>query len=92
MEQELQQDEQYQRAKQRVTELKGFYSHFAMYVGIMFLLFCVDFLTGGRWWFYWPLLGWGIGVFAHAVSVFGISGILGPEWEERKIRELMSKH
>jgi hypothetical protein len=91
MEQELKQDEKYERARKRVAELKGFYGHFAIYSGTMLLLFCIDFLTGGGWWFYWPLLGWGIGVLAHAISVFGIDGIFGSEWEEKKIRELMSK-
>jgi hypothetical protein len=37
------------------------------------------------------LLGWVIGIAAHATSVFGIKGILGKEWEERKIKEIMEK-
>ena len=42
-------------------------------------------------WFFWPLLGWGIGIVAHATSVFGVFGIFGPEWEKRKIREIMER-
>jgi hypothetical protein len=42
-------------------------------------------------WFYWPLLGWGIGVTAHGFSVYGIIGLFGKEWEEKKIREIMEK-
>ncbi len=38
-------------------------------------------------WFYWPMLGWGIGIATHAVGVFGI----GKDWEERKIQQLMEE-
>jgi 2TM domain len=84
-------DERYRRAKRRVTVIKSFYIHLGIYVGIITLLFLIDLLTPGGWWFYWALLGWGIGVVAHALSVFGIAGLLGSEWEEKKIRELMDK-
>jgi len=48
-------------------------------------------VTGSGWWFYWPLLGWGIALAAHAYRVFGLSSRFGPEWEERKVRELMEE-
>ncbi|MFY7813700.1 MAG: 2TM domain-containing protein [Chryseobacterium taeanense] len=41
----------------------------------------------GYLWFFWPMLGWGIGVAAHAANTFWI----GKEWEEKKIRELMDE-
>lgn len=25
----------------------------------------------GNWWFYWPILGWGLGVAMQGVSVYG---------------------
>ena len=88
----MERDERYRRAKRRVGVLKGFYIHLATYIAVMALLFLIDFLTGGVWWFYWPLLGWGIGIVAHASSVFGIKGFLGSEWEEKKIRDLMNSY
>jgi hypothetical protein len=45
----------------------------------------------GAIWFYWPLLGWGIGLAAHGLSVFGLEGFWGPDWEERKIKEMIDK-
>jgi len=84
-------DEKYRRAKARVEALRGFYSHFLTYAAVMVLLFGIDVATGPRWWFYWPLFGWGIGVSLHALNVYGRRGLFGPEWEERKIREIMSK-
>ena len=89
MDQEQQQ--RYERARKRVKELKGFYTHAAIYVLVNTMLFVINLLTGGGWWFYWPLLGWGIGLGAHALNVFGFGGRLGQNWEERKTRELMDK-
>jgi hypothetical protein len=48
------------------------------------LLFFIDLLTPSGWWFYWPLLGWEIGIIFHALGVFGVTDFLGPEWEKKK--------
>ena len=88
----MESEERYRLAKRRVRVIKGFYIHLASYIGVMVLLFFIDFLTGGGWWFYWPLLGWGIGIAAHGLTVFGIKGFLGSEWEEKKTRELMNSY
>jgi hypothetical protein len=85
-------DEKYKAAKERVEEIKGFYVHLFIYIVVNIGLIIVDVLTSPlQLWFYWPLLGWGIGIAAHATSVFGIKGVLGKEWEERKIKEIMEK-
>jgi hypothetical protein len=83
----------YDRAQARVKELKGFYTHATAYVLVNIGLFVINLLTGGGWWFYWPLLGWGIGLGVHAISVFGFSGggPWGQDWEERKTRELVDR-
>ena len=38
-------------------------------------------------WFWFPMLGWGMGLIFHAFGVFG----LGSNWEERKIKEIMNQ-
>jgi hypothetical protein len=40
-------------------------------------------------WFYWPLLGWGIGIVMHAVYVFGFEHWFGPDWEEKTQYDLV---
>ena len=85
----MDQDERYQRAKKRVADIKSFFTHLAVYVGVMVVLVIVDISDHGNWWFYWPLLGWGIAVAIHAFNVFGL--FLGSGWEERKIKKLMDK-
>jgi hypothetical protein len=81
----------YQRVKKRVEELKGFYTHLAVYLVVNLGLFLIDLASDGGWWFFWPLIGWGVGLAIHAFVVFGIEGPLGRGWEERKIRELMER-
>lgn len=82
----------YQRAKERVGALRGFYIHLTVYVIVNLFLFLLDVLTSpGSLWFYWVLLGWGIGLAVHAAYVFGIGRWLGPDWEEKKIKETMDQ-
>jgi hypothetical protein len=91
----IDQEEQqrYERARTRVKALKGFYIHATAFVLVNIALFALNVLVGGVWWFYWPLLGWGIGLGVHALAVFGFGGggPWGRDWEERKIREMMDK-
>ena len=82
----------YQRAKARVAALRGFYIHLGVYVVVNTFLFLRDILTSpDNLWFYWPLLGWGIALAIHAFRVFGPDRLLGAEWEERKISEIMEE-
>lgn len=83
-------DETYRRAKERVEEIKGFYIHLAMFFIGMTVIIVVNFLTSPNYfWFVWPLLGWGIGIVSHGVSIFGFFGLLGKKWEERKIKQIV---
>jgi hypothetical protein len=84
-------DRLYRRAKARVEELKGFYVHLMVYVVVNAGLVAINLLTTpGSYWFYWPLIGWGIGLIIHGLMVFG-GGLFGSAWEERKVRELMDE-
>jgi hypothetical protein len=85
--------EEYQKAKDRVQEVKGFYAHATMYALANVALAILNLATleknDGIVWFVWPLIGWGIGLAVHAISVFGIGPFLEKAWEERQIqREL----
>jgi hypothetical protein len=88
----MQDDERYKRAKARVDELRSFYIHAAVYVVVNLFLIAINLIVSPDvLWFYWSLLGWGIGLAAHAITVFGASGRWARDWEERKIRELMTE-
>lgn len=86
------QDDEHERARKRVDELKGFYIHLAVFVIVNFILFLINLLSSpGIWWFYWITAFWGIGVIWHAFCVFIGDRLLGKEWEERKIKEYLEK-
>ncbi len=87
-------ESRYERAKKRAKEIKEFYTHVASYVLVNAFLLVIYFSSStgpGYFWVKWPLLGWGIALAIHAVSTFGIFNWWGPDWEERKIKELMEK-
>jgi len=84
--------EAYKKAQQRVESLKGFYTHFGIYIIVNIFLVVLNLISSPNdLWFIWVLLGWGIGVAAHALSVFGMGGLFGSAWEEKKIKEIMGE-
>lgn len=84
-------EEAYEKAKERVEEIKGFYAHVVIFglvnLALMILNVATRRQTDGVLWFVWPLLGWSIALAAHAICVFGIGPFLGRTWEERHIRQ-----
>ena len=84
--------ERFQLARARVQQLRLFYTHVGVYVFVNILLLLINLLTDpSSLWFYWPLLGWGIGLAAHALLVYGADSIMGKEWEEQKIRQILEQ-
>ena len=82
----------YQKAKERVEAIKGVYIHLTVYVVVNLILFSINMIVlPNDLWFFWPLMGWGVGLFFHVLVVFGFGRGFGADWEERKIRELMEK-
>lgn len=81
-------DKAYEKAQKRVKEIKSFYGNLFSYVIVITFLIILNLITSPKHlWFYWPMLGWGIGIAAHGISVFSI----GRTWEERKIQEILEK-
>jgi hypothetical protein len=85
--------ERYQRAKERVEEIRAFYTHAFIYVLVNVGLAGLNYYQN-EWrfmWFLFPLAGWGMGLVGHAIGTFGYNPFTGKDWEERKIKELMEK-
>ena len=75
-------------AKNRVDDLKGFYSNVISYCVIIPVLIFINYKTYWEFkWFWFAALGWGIGVFFHAFHVFG----MGSTWQEKQIKKIMEK-
>ena len=84
--------EKYFAAKKQVNEIRGFYGNLISYFAVNFFLLFINLkYSPDDLWFFWPLLGWGIGVVFHAIRVFNVMPFLGNDWEQKKIVELMEK-
>lgn len=78
----------YLRAKERVEKIKGFYGNLASYCIVIPILIIINLNSPHDFqWFWFPMLGWGLGVLFHAFETFGY----GKSWEEKKIQEILNK-
>ncbi|GEC79448.1 histidine kinase [Flavobacterium aquatile] len=84
--------EKYQKAKKQVEEIKGFYVHFMAYIVIMCVLVFINLkYTPEHLWFVYSMLGWGLGLFFHAVKVFNWFPFMSKNWEEKKLQQYMDE-
>ena len=82
-------DERYLAAKRHVAKLRAFYVSLSTYVVVNIMLFVIDLVSGGGWWFYWVTVFWGIGLLFQAWDVWGDRW--GHDWEQRKIQEALDE-
>lgn len=81
----------YQKAKEKVEARLGFKVHLAVYLIVNAILITVNLVNSPEaLWFIWPLMGWSIGIFWHAMGVF-VFDKKGSEIFERMVREEMDK-
>ena len=95
-------DESYNNAYKKVKRLKGFYSHLRIYLIVNLIIIIAnlnkDIFTNGihasglsEWETYSTAFFWGIGLAAHAMSVFGRDIFFSSDWEQKKIQKYMEK-
>ena len=82
----------YVKAVERVEKLKEFYQNLVSYCIVIPFLIFINLKTYSRFqWFWFPMIGWGIGLVFHYLEVNNYNLFLGKNWEERKIKELMEE-
>lgn len=75
-----------------VRKIRGFYAHLIQYCVIIPVLFGINLFTNPFYiWAFWPMLGWGIGLVFHALRVFNIIKLFGPEWEKRQVEKQLGR-
>ncbi|SHI98532.1 2TM domain-containing protein [Pseudozobellia thermophila] len=79
----------YEKAKERVENIKAFYGNLLAYVIVVPFLVFLNFKTTSFPWALFPLFGWGFGVTMHGMMAFGFNPLWGKKWEEKKMREYM---
>ncbi len=74
---DIRSDEELRRAATRRADAKiGFRAHALVYVMVNLGLAALNLVTSpGHIWFPWPLAGWGIGLIAHGLSVYGATSM-----------------
>ena len=85
----LAEDKVYRWARERAEMLQGLYIHMAVFVVANLGLFGINYATRGEfgsWWFYWPLLTWGIGLAIHVLVT--AAPFFTEEWVERKTERI----
>jgi len=83
-------DDNYVSARKHVEELKEFYYGLISYCLVIPFLIFINWKTSwGFQWFWFPMFGWGMGIGFHAYKVFVNDGVLGRNWEKRKIEQFM---
>lgn len=90
MEKDYTEEQKYTLAKKRVEKLQGFYVHLITSILITVLLMFINFkFTPKTLWFWFPLLGMGVGLFFHWFDVFGSRLFFGKDWERKQIEKYM---
>lgn len=87
----MQDDAKLAAARRHMEALKGFYIHLAIFCIVMLGLVAINAATSSVWWVQWPLLGWGIGVFAHWFAVFSPFKPFSRNWEQKRIDDYMRR-
>jgi hypothetical protein len=85
-------DDGYVRARKHVEDLKEFYYSLISYCVVIPFLIFINYKTSWHFqWFWFPMFGWGIGLVFQAYKVYVNDGVLGRNWEKRKIDEFMQE-
>lgn len=69
----------YEHARRRVKKRRKFYSHVMSWVVMSVFFILLNIATADFFWAIFPILGWGLGVAFHGISIFS------SEWEDSEI-------
>jgi hypothetical protein len=79
-------------ARRWVRRKRIFYSVVGIYLALSLMWLAIDLLDDSSgFWFYWPMLGVGIGVLITGVVLGGLGGLFGTEWERREVERYMRR-
>jgi len=86
-------DEVREEARRHVRRKRIFFTVFAIWISLSLMWFAIDLLDdSSSFWFYWSMLGTGIGVAISGIVLLGIGGLLGSDWERREIDRYLRRH
>ncbi|HZD02818.1 MAG TPA: 2TM domain-containing protein [Actinomycetes bacterium] len=79
-------------ARRWVRRKRIFYTIVGIYVSLSLMWFAIDMLDDSTGlWFYWPMLGTGLGVVVAGIGLFGLGGLFGADWERRQVAKYLEQ-
>ena len=79
-------------ARRWVRRKRIFYTVVGIYLALSLMWFAIDLLDDSSgYWFYWPMLGTGLGVVVTGVVLGGLGGLFGTDWERREIERYLRR-
>jgi uncharacterized membrane protein YccC len=79
-------------ARRLVRRKRIFYTVVGIYLALSLMWFAIDLLDDSSgYWFYWPMLGTGLGVVVTGVVLGGLGGLFGTDWERREIERYLRR-
>jgi hypothetical protein len=83
-------DEAREEARRYVRRKRIFYMILGIWLALSVMWFLIDMLDDSTAnWFYWPMVGTGIGVAITGIVLLGFGGIFGPDWERREVEKYL---
>jgi 2TM domain len=75
-----------------VRRKRIFYTIVGIYLSLSLMWFAIDLLDDSSgFWFYWPMLGTGLGVVVTGVVLGGVGGLFGANWERRQVEMYLNQ-
>jgi hypothetical protein len=85
-------DESLEDARRYVRRKRIFFAVFGVWIALCVMWFLIDLSDdSSSWWFYWPMLGTGIGVAITGIVLVGIGGLFGADWERREVDKYLRR-
>jgi 2TM domain len=80
-------------AQRWVRRKRILYTILGIYAVLSLMWFAIDMADGTEnLWFYWPMMGTGIGVAVTAIILLGVGGVFGVDWERRQVDKYLNRH
>jgi uncharacterized membrane protein YccC len=81
-----------EEARRYVRRKRILYTVVAIWLAFSVMWFSIDMLDdSSSLWFYWPMLGTGIGVAITAIVLLGMGGLFGTDWERREMERYLRR-
>ena len=85
-------DDAREEARRYVRRKRILYTVVAIWLVLSLMWFTIDLLDdSSSFWFYWPMLGTGIGVAITAIVLLGMGGLFGVDWERRQMDKYLQR-